>query len=97
MFCTLENVQGRKRATTEPLSATKGQVGRIAGGNHHPFTKLTETLEVKELERNRETVQNFQEAGTSLEEEFHGYFFACDISIISRQIVSNLILEPLHY
>lgn len=32
------------------MGVTKGQVGRIAGGNHHPFSKLTETLEVKELE-----------------------------------------------
>lgn len=75
------------------MGVTKGHVGRIAGGNHHLFSKF---LEVKELEKNRDC-SDFQEVGTSLEDDFHGYFLACDISIISRQIVSNLILEPLHY
>lgn len=82
------------KAPQEGVGVTKGHAGSIAGGNSHSPSKF---VEVKELEKNRKAVQTFQEVGTSLEDDFHGYFLACDISIISRQIVSNLILELLHY
>lgn len=55
------------------MGVTKGWVGRIAGGNHHSFSKF---LEMKELKKNRETVQTFQEVGTSLEDDFHGNFLS---------------------
>ena len=47
--------------------------------------------------QNKETFQTLQEADTSLEGECYEFFLSWDISIISRQIVLNLILEPLRY
>lgn len=47
--------------------------------------------------QNRVAFQTLQKVDMSLEVDFPEYFLACNISIISRQIVLNLILEPLQY
>lgn len=90
MFCTLENIQGRERATT-------GYGCPQRTGRKDFWRKSPLSFRRWKSWKKPETVQTFQKVDTSLEDDFHGYFLACDISIISRQIVSNLILEPLHY
>lgn len=62
-----------RKGPQQGMGVTKGWVGRIARGNHHSFSKF---LEMKELKKNRETVQTFQEVGTSLEDDFHGNFLS---------------------
>lgn len=93
MFHTLESIEGRERATT-------GYGCHQNGGGKHCWRKSLAFREVfggGRAGKSREIVQTFQKVDTSLEGGFHEYLLDWHISILSRQIVSNLILEPVHY